>query len=421
MNSPTTRIGFISTRFAGKDGVSLETEKWVKVLEGMGHECFFFAGESIWPDERSMVVEEAHFHHPQIQQISADLFGDFVRSPETSRQVYILQQHLKQQLYTFKQRFDLGLLVVQNALAIPMNVPLGLAITEFIAETHMPTIAHHHDFTWERVRYTVNAAEDYLNAAFPPTLRTIDHVVINSSAQRQLARRRGVSSAVVPNVMNFDADPPAADNHIKAEIRKRLGIPDDDFLLLQPTRIVPRKRIERSIELVKKLDLPCTLLISHEAGDEGLDYVDYLCRLIELLNVRVCFAADQFDVERVTKNGEIVKFGLADAYLAADLVTYPSAIEGFGNAFLEAIYYCRPIVVGAYEIYQLDIAPKGFQVIEFDEFITGEVVERTRELLLRPELVQEQTQHNYQVGRLHFSFANLEHALNALLSRCLGR
>lgn len=420
MNNPTTRIGFISTRFAGKDGVSLETEKWVKVLEGMGHECFFFAGESTWPDERSMIVAEAHFSHPQIQQLSLDLFGDSVRTPETSRQVYLLQQHLKQQLYIFQRRFDLHLLVAENTLSIPMNVPLGLAIAEFIAETHIPTIAHHHDFTWERTRYTVNAAEDYLNTAFPPTLRTIDHVVINSAAQRQLAYRRGVSSTVVPNVMNFEADPPAADSGIKEEVHRRLGIPDEDFLLLQPTRIVPRKRIERSIELVKKLELPCTLLISHEAGDEGFEYLDYLHRLIELFNVRVCFAADQFDVERVTKDGKIVKFGLTDAYLSADLVTYPSAVEGFGNAFLEAIYYCRPIIVSAYEIYRLDIAPKGFQVIQFDEFITAEVVKQTRELLLRPELVQEQVQRNYQLGRLHFSFANLEHALKALLSRCLG-
>ena len=37
----------------------------------------------------------------------------------------------------------------------------------------------------------------------------------------------------------------------------------------------------------------------------------------------------------------------------ADLVTYPSTFEGFGNAFLEAIYYCRPIVVNTYSIYAM--------------------------------------------------------------------
>ena len=40
------RIGFVSTRLAGTDGVSLETLKWVRVLESMGHISFCFAGES---------------------------------------------------------------------------------------------------------------------------------------------------------------------------------------------------------------------------------------------------------------------------------------------------------------------------------------------------------------------------------------
>ena len=38
-------IGFVSTRFAGIDGVSLESSKWAEVLEDLGHLCFWFAGE----------------------------------------------------------------------------------------------------------------------------------------------------------------------------------------------------------------------------------------------------------------------------------------------------------------------------------------------------------------------------------------
>ena len=64
-----------------------------------------------------------------------------------------------------------------------MNVPLGLALTNFIVETGIPTIAHHHDFYWERDRFAVNAIGDFLGTAFPPTLPTIQHVTINSFAQ----------------------------------------------------------------------------------------------------------------------------------------------------------------------------------------------------------------------------------------------
>jgi hypothetical protein len=38
-------IGFISTRFAGTDGVTLESGKWAEVLEVSGHKCFWLAGE----------------------------------------------------------------------------------------------------------------------------------------------------------------------------------------------------------------------------------------------------------------------------------------------------------------------------------------------------------------------------------------
>ena len=419
MKTINARVGFVATRLAGKDGVSLEVEKWVQVLQSMGAECFFFAGESTWPDERTLLVPEAHFRDPEVLSISADLFDDNTRTPATSHRIHLLKTHLKQKLYEFRQRFDLDVIVSENVLSIPMHVPLGLAIAEFVAETTMPTIGHHHDFTWERQRFIVNAAEDYLNAAFPPPIRAINHVVINSHAQRQLALRRGLSSTIVPNVMNFEQLPPPRDG-ITAKVRERLEITTGEYMLLQPTRIVPRKRIERAIELTKRLKLPCTLVISHEWGDEGMEYVEYLRHIIDLYAVPVRFASDCFGLQRTTEGDEITRFSLADAYLAADLVTYPSAIEGFGNAFLEAIYYRRPLVVSTYDIFRLDIAPKGFRVIEFADLITDSTVRETRELLLNPALSAAMTEHNYQLGRKHYAFANLERSLTALLTQCLG-
>ena len=38
-------------------------------------------------------------------------------------------------------------------------------------------------------------------------------------------------------------------------------------------------------------------------------------------------------------------YTLFDIYPHADLVTYPSYYEGFGNAFLEAVYFRKPVVV----------------------------------------------------------------------------
>ncbi|NIS82485.1 MAG: glycosyltransferase [Anaerolineales bacterium] len=412
-------IGFISTRFSGTDGVSLETEKWAQTLENLGHECFYFAGESDRPESHTQLVPEAHFQHEEIVALTADLFDDYVRSSKSTEAIQTLRFHLKKELYKFVQSFDIDLLIVENALSIPMNIPLGLALSEFIAETSIPTIAHHHDFSWERSRFVVSAAQDYLSAAFPPSLHSIRHVVINSFAARQLALRTGASSTLIPNVMDFD-NPPAPPDDYAEDLRQALGIFPEQSFLLQPTRIVPRKRIELAIELTRRLDPDCVLVITHASGDEGSAYENYLKDYAEILRVRVTFGSKIINHSRHTLTNGRKVYSLADAYHHANLVTYPSTIEGFGNAFLETIYYCRPIVISSYEIFKTDIRPKGFKVIGFDEFIEDSTVKEARAVLDDPSLGEEMAAHNYEIGRRHYSFRTLENHLAVLIHQCLG-
>ena len=59
-------------------------------------------------------------------------------------------------------------------------------------------------------------------------------------------------------------------------------------------------------------------------------------------------------------------YTLWDAYVHADFVTYPSLIEGFGNALLETLYFRLPALVNRYAVYAADIAPQGFDLVEID-------------------------------------------------------
>jgi glycosyltransferase involved in cell wall biosynthesis len=435
----THRIGFISTRFAGTDGVSLETSKWASVLTEMGHECFYFAGQCDRPAERSRIVPEAFYRHPTIDAINrvafqndwpnqphpeiAGLFKDhfsiYTRPPSVSRQVQELKDYFKQHLYDFVRDFELDLLIVENALTIPLNLPLGLAITELIAETGFPTIAHHHDFAWERQRFMVNCVGDYLAAAFPPRLPSIRHVVINSVQASELGRRAGLTSRVIPNVMDFDHSPPPPDGYADG-LRADLGFKDNEYFFLQPTRIIQRKGIEHAIELTRRVGLPAKLVISHAAGDEGTEYERRVREYAELLKVDVCFEADIVGEHRGRLPDGRKVYTLADLYPQADLVTYPSTIEGFGNAFLEALYYRRPIVVNSYSIYEVDIKPKGFRVIEFDGFISEATLHQVRQILLDDALAVAWAEHNYQLARRYFSYSVLRLRLSSLLADCFG-
>jgi glycosyltransferase involved in cell wall biosynthesis len=415
------KLGFVSTRFAGTDGVSLESTKWAEVLQEDGHEIYWFAGKVDREREYSLCIPEAYFGHPEIQWINARIWDHTSRSPLVTRRIHDISEYLKSRLYDFVKKFEIDILFIENALAIPMHIPLGLAITEFMAETDTPAIGHHHDFYWERSRFQVNAVHDYLEMAFPPREYDMQHVVINQTGQEQLSWRKGLSSTLVPNVLDFETPPPPIDSY-SANIRQEIGLSDDDVMILQPTRIVPRKGIERAIELVEMLgDTKYKLVISHEAGDEGIEYKRTLEELAGDAGVDVRFISTHIgEARRLQNNGNKV-YTLWDLYPHADLVTYPSLYEGFGNAFLESIYFKIPLVLNRYDIYARDIEPKGFKVAMMDGILTKKVVEEVRRILDDPAYRNAMVEYNYKLAENFYSYSVLRRKLRLLISNIEGK
>jgi len=409
-------IGFISTRFQGTDGVSLETEKWAEVLGRMGYQCYYFSGLSDRDPGRTMIVPEAHFEDPIIKKIEENCFKVYRRTSETTGVIHSIRRHLKSSIYKFVKKFNINLLIAENCLAIPMNIPLGLALTEFIAETGIPTIAHHHDFYWERPRFFVNAVQDLIGMAFPPSLRSIQHVVINSQADRELSYRTGLSPVVIPNVLDFKRKPPSI-NHYNNDVRKSFEINDEDFFILQPTRVVARKGIEHTIEVVSRLKNPrAKLVITHSTGDEGDAYEKRIRSYAEHLGVQLIIKPEIIGDKRGrTSDGRKV-YTLWDVYPHADLITYPSTYEGFGNAFIEAIYFKKPILVNQYSAYIMDIKPYGFKAIEMAGWVTNEVIEEISNLVLQDkEAYVEQAERNFALASRFFSYEVLKRKLRSIL------
>jgi len=413
-------IGFISTRFAGTDGVSLEAGKWADVLEAEGHTCFWYAGKTDCDPARTMCVPEAFFHFPENVWINDHIWGKTARPPLVTRRIKILADYLRRTLYEFVERFDLRIIVLENVLAIPMHVPLGLAITEFLAETHVPAIGHHHDFYWERTRYSVNAVNDYMDMAFPSRDSDLRHVVINETAQEDLSRRKGVASLVVPNVVDFE-HPPAPPDGYASDVRAEIGLAPDDILILQPTRVVPRKGIHYAITLLQTLGNPrCKLVVAHEAGDEGLEYRDVLAAEAKRVGVDLRFFSTRVtDTRQTTLDGKKT-YTLWDIYPHADFVTYPSLYEGFGNAFLEAVYFKKPLLVNRYGVFARDIEPRGFRVPIMEGFLSQDVVAEVRRLIEDQDYRRETVEHNYAVAARYYSYGVLRARLNLLLAHIRG-
>jgi len=412
-------IGFVSTRFSGTDGVSLESAKWAKILWDHEHVSFWYAGKLDRDPQASLVIPEAYFYDRDNVWINERVFGTRTRDRETTQKIYEVAEHLKGTLYDFVKQFSIDILVVENALCLPMHIPLGVALTHFIAETGISTVAHHHDFYWERSRFSVNAVDDFLTMAFPPTLPSIQHVTINSFAQQDLSWRKGAASILVPNVLDFENAVPEA--VVNSDFRERIGLAPDDIMLLQPTRVVPRKGIEHSIALISQLKNPkCKLVVSHESGDEGLEYRDALMELAEQSDVDLRFVhAHMLPETEPSPNGASVT-SLAEVYAQADLITYPSLYEGFGNALLEAFYYRKPLLVNRYAIFVADIEPKGFKVITMNGFLTRSVLEQVRRVIGDEEYRQEMVDYNFELGKAFFSYSVLRRKLRSLITNFTG-
>lgn len=408
------RIGFISTRLSGVDGVSFEVAKWTLVLRRMGHETVMAAGElrKARPDAR--LIPGMHFEDPEPAAVTAAAFDPASDPDEVRGGIDRLASELVPPIERWLDDERVDLLIVENAWAIPMQLPLGVALTRVVRDAGIPTIGHHHDYFWERERFATCVVPDVLDDAFPPDLSSVRHVSINSLAADELRRRRGISSVVIPNVFDFEEPPEQRDDFSRA-LRAELGMGGRNLLVVQPTRVVPRKGIELAIELVARLHDPrAHLLVTSPAGDEGFEYLAQLHVLADRLGVDLRYAADRFGPVRIHHGAQRI-FSLSDSYLEADLVTFPSHYEGFGNALIETVYYRRPLLVNRYTVYDADIRPMGFRFIEIAGAITEDTIAEVRAALADPERRAADAEHNFEIGRRNLSYSALAEMLHGVI------
>jgi glycosyltransferase involved in cell wall biosynthesis len=402
----------VATRLAGTDGVSLESDKLADALGARGFDVIEAAGELDGPGH---LVPEMHFADPVAAALGQRCFEGGGDDPALEADVRARAEAIAERLRAVLDEERPDLLVVQNAWAIPMQLPLGLALAEVVAEFRVPTVSHEHDYWWERERFAHPKLRSLLDAAFPFHAAHVAHLAIHTGAIAELRGRRGIDARWLPNVMDFDR-PFGALDAFNADFREAIDLAGDRRLFLQPTRVVPRKGIELAIDLLHGLgDARDALVITHHAGDEGVDYLRGLERRAAGLGVDLRYVADRVgDTRADTARGK--RYALADAYPHADLVTYPSLYEGFGNALLEAVAARRPVFVNRYPVYARDIAPAGFRFVEIDGAVTDAAVADVAALLADPERVARDTAHNHAVARARFGLDTLGRVLDAALA-----
>lgn len=448
-----SNIGMLHFKVGSTDGVSLEMDKWKYILEEMGH-IVHYAGGDLGTLEGTL-IEEMYHHRPDSRKLYDNTFIALTDYdiPGYEKAFSELVAKNEARLRAWIEEKEIDFLIPHNIWSVAVNPTVAPALTNIIREYRIPTFSHNHDFYWERVdgvALTCRSAIDLADFHLPPRDPLIKHGVINSLAQKQLCQRKAVNAIVIPNVFDFDAPHWETDEY-NQDFRERIGLRANDVLILQATRIVPRKGIELAIDFVAALNSPerraqmvadglyngrsfshdsrIVFVLAGYAQDDTTGYVDKLRDKIAKSNIDAIFIEDIVDGRREMRHGQKI-YSLWDTYVHADFITYPSLWEGWGNQLLEALRVKLPFLLFEYPVYTADIKQVGLQAVSLGAEITSwsknklaQVPEATIQrcadealaLLTNETLFQEMVEHNFQVGKKHYSMAALRGYLSDIM------
>jgi len=449
------RVLFIHYRVGERDGVSLEIEKRAKIFQELGSEAYFLSGYDGKKRKNSFVIKEI--------DITSN-FNRFLKESFFNRKKKVLDELTMMMLFfrlenvIYKKLLKVmttikpNLIFVHNVFSHAYNLPFSTAFLKVLDKMEIQAVCVHHDFWFEReefIKPNYSFISEMINLFLPKRHYILQHQVINSIMFKELKQKRGIIAKKIGDYFDFENS--YTPTHNVEEIKQFFSINKNDLVVLHATRITPRKAIENAIyfvyELEKKLKSIVPLKINTNNRSfifdktsrvilflpsfvefDSREYFHQLSKLVFRLKVKCFFAYDNFSLEDDFKKDKRRTFNFFDSYLISDLVTYTSVKEGFGNQFLEAVFFKKPVVLFEYPVFETDIKREGYEIISLGnrvKMVNGfkviprvkikEVVDLTIDILKDKKKYNMITEKNFAIAKKFHDESFLKKDLSSLL------
>ncbi|MDD5216786.1 MAG: alpha-glucan family phosphorylase [Candidatus Omnitrophica bacterium] len=478
------RIGFVAARAGSSDGVSREMEKWAYVLQRAGHQVFGLVAEGEFQldgVETERLPEVARLDHEDNQQVLAAAFPNltatqsYTRLDEIRRQgvmteVPVLElieadsEEVKKRIVEWAEEKKIDVLIFENTMTLPDQIALGVGSHKVIEALQTPVILHHHEVDYkERPAYQGAAGfiRPYLKTGFPPKTPGVVHSLLSKYAREVFSQELEAQDpsltetlTVIHDAADF-AQGPARIDEYNQDLREALGLEPDDVIIVHPARMLARKGLELSLQLLGHIDNPkVKLVIMDDDDDFDESYRESINEYIDTLSKKKHFGPGFKKRIIFMGNHPKVKLGLRrgqtngrkiytdeDVYAHAALASVPSFQEGFAGKLIDVVRARLQVVTYSHAVLQTEfemelLGENGYRFKFFPNIplpsLTPEIVRRNismpvyqdkmkalahevANLLANQGQRNQDTEHNSKKLEPYFSFEYLDrHLRNAL-------
>lgn len=350
----TRRVGIVHYTSPGASigGVELVIDYHARLLTQAGYEVHLVCGDRVTTDQ-NVVLHDVPLlspKNPRVQKVQKQILGEKDETPDFK----LLKDDVKTAVA--EAMSNVKKCIVHNIPSMPFNFAATAAINEITDESRIKMVYWLHDSVLVREEWKDRIDEFPLTLLHHKNPRTV-FVAPTRFRARQLSELQEPykidGALVIPNGVSIE-------EYIKIdqttkELMKRLGLAFDNYIVVTPVRVTPRKNIELALQVVDELKhlvgpaREIRLLVTgppdHMATKMGMAYLEYLQEVIEKRGLRedVIFCHEIINQKRDFENSHIRKWSVADVYNIADLVFIPSREEGFGLPVIEAGASRKPI------------------------------------------------------------------------------